>query len=130
MAEQTVPATTDRTERTPATRDDERFSTPPVDIYETDDELVVVADLPGVDKSALDVRVEDGRLTIQGRAAHEMPGLPVREEFELGTFFRQFELAEIVDQTAIKAELRNGVLTLHLPKADEVKPRSISVEVA
>ena len=119
----------EQTDRTAATRDEERYLTPPVDIYETDDELVVVADLPGVDKSQLEVSVTDGVLTIQGRATHEMPGFPIHEEFELATFYRQFQLAELVEQSEIKAELKNGVLTLHLPKAEEVKPKQIAVEV-
>lgn len=129
MAEKTVSGSTDQVNRTPATREEARYLTPPVDIYETGEELVVVADLPGVEKSQLDIRVADGVLTIQAQPSHEMPGFPVHEEFELASFYRQFRLAELIDQNAIKAELKNGVLWLRLPKAEEVKPKQIAVAI-
>lgn len=111
------------------TRSQERYITPPVDIYETEDGLLVKADLPGVAKEGLDVRVENSLLTIRGKAAHAAPGDPVYQEYELVNFFRQFELNERVDQSKISAELKHGVLTLTLPKAEEVKPRQIEVKV-
>lgn len=128
MAEKTVPATREASTPT-ATRDDERFVTPPVDIYETREALVVVADLPGVDRRGLEVKVIDGVLTIQGRTSHEMPGTPIIREFGLATFFRQFELSEHIDQQKIHAELSNGVLTVRLPKAETAKPKRIEVKV-
>jgi HSP20 family molecular chaperone IbpA len=112
------------------TRSDERYVTPPVDIYETAEGLVVKADLPGVAKDGLDVRVENNLLTIRGKAAHAAPGDPVYREYELINFFRQFELNDKVDQQRISAELKHGVLTLKLPKAEEAKPRRIDVKVA
>lgn len=112
------------------TRSQERYVTPPVDIYETTDGLVVKADLPGVAKEGLDVRVENGLLTIRGKAAHVAPGDPVYREYELLNFYRQFELNERVDQNKISAELKHGVLTLQLPKAEEAKPRKIEVRVS
>ena len=131
MAEQTV-ATNPRQEiSTPkeTTHSRERSITPPVDIYETEAGLVVLADLPGVAKEALDVRVEDNILTIRGTSGNGLPGDAVYREFELANYFRQFELGEKVDQTKITAELKHGLLTLKLPKADEAKPKKIEVKV-
>lgn len=132
MAEKTVPQYT-REKEAPSreeTRSQERYVTPPVDIYETPDGLVLLADLPGVAKSGLDVRVENSLLTIRGKAAHAAPGEVIYREYDLVNFFRQFELNEKVDQQKISAELKNGVLTLNLPKAEEAKPRRIDVRVA
>lgn len=130
MAERTVAARTP--EKAPSSREEtrsqERYITPPVDIYETTNGLVVTADLPGVAKEGLDVRVENNLLTIRGKAAHAAPGDPVYREYGLVNFFRQFELNEKVDQSKISAELKHGVLTLNLPKAEEAKPRKIEVK--
>lgn len=132
MAEKTVAAQGAETPQSSReeTRSQERYVTPPVDIFETVDGLVVKADLPGVAKEGLDVRVENSLLTIRGKAAHVAPGEPVYREFELLNFYRQFELNERVDQHKISAELKHGVLTLHLPKAEEAKPRKIEVRVS
>jgi HSP20 family protein len=130
MTEKTVPARAQ--DKVPLsseeTRSQERYITPPVDIYETADGLVK-ADLPGVDKEGLDVRVENNLLTIRGKAAHTAPGDPVYWEYGLVNFFRQFELNERVDQSKISAELKHGVPTLNLPKAEEAKPKKIKVKV-
>ena len=132
MAEKTVAAQSAENAQAnrEETRSQERYVTPPVDIFETADGLVVKADLPGVAKEGLDVRVENGLLTIRGKAAHVAPGDPVYREYELLNFYRQFELNERVDQNKISAELKHGVLTLHLPKAEEAKPRKIEVSAS
>jgi HSP20 family molecular chaperone IbpA len=131
MAEKTVPSV--QSEAAPSRREDtraqERYITPPVDIFETKEGLTVVADLPGVEQRGLDVRVADGILTLQGRTAHIAPGTPVEREYELLNFYRQFELPEEVDSEKIAAELKHGVLTLHLPKKEKAKPRKIEVSV-
>jgi HSP20 family molecular chaperone IbpA len=133
MAEKTV-ANRSRQQQAPVnreeTRSDERYVTPAVDIYETAEGLVVKADLPGVSKDGLDVRVENNLLSIRGRASHAAPGEPVYREYELVNFFRQFELNDKVDQQRISAELKHGVLTLSLPKAEEAKPRRIDVKLS
>jgi HSP20 family molecular chaperone IbpA len=131
MAEKTVPSVhaESAASRREDTRAQERYITPPVDIFETKDGLTVVADLPGVEQKALDVRVADGILTIQGKTAHVAPGTPLEREYELLNFYRQFELPEEVDSDRIAAELKHGVLTLHLPKKEKAKPRKIEVRV-
>jgi HSP20 family protein len=131
MAEQTV-ATAQRQETSPGketTHSRERYITPPVDIYETEAGLVVLADLPGVAKDGLDVRVENDVLTIRGASGNGLPGDAIYREFELANYFRRFELSDKVDQTKITAELKHGVLTLKLPKAEEAKPKKIEVKV-
>jgi HSP20 family protein len=131
MAEKTVAATeSQQPATTENTRNHERYVAPPVDIYETEAGLVVVADVPGVTQEALDVRVDNNILTIRGQARHVMAGEPIHREYALVNFFRQFELNEKVDQQHITADLKGGVLTLHLPKAEEVKPRRIAVRSA
>jgi HSP20 family protein len=131
MAEKTV--ATRSQQRTPPSREEtrsqERYVTPPVDIYETEEGLVVKADLPGVAKENLEVRVENNLLTIRGKSTHVAPGDPIYREYELANFFRQFELNERVDQAKISADLKHGVLTLNLPKAEEAKPRTIDVKI-
>lgn len=112
------------------TRNQERYVAPPVDIYETRDGLVVLADLPGVSKDGLDVRVDNNVLTMRGRADYPSPKDGAYREYELVNFFRQFELSDKVDQQRITADLKHGVLTLTLPKAEEAKPRQIEVRVA
>jgi HSP20 family molecular chaperone IbpA len=132
MAEKTVPTSGEgkASSSREVTRSRERYIAPPVDIYETNEGLALMADLPGVSKENLDVRVENDMLTIRGNASHKAPGDPIYREYELANFFRQFELGEKVDQGRIAAELKHGVLTLSLPKAEEAKPRRIEVKGA
>lgn len=127
MKEQTVPTA----ERTPAAeaREDTRYLRPPVDIFEKENDLIVVADLPGVDKADVDVRVEDNVLTISAKSKNVLPIDPHYREYELLNYHRQFELSDKVDQEQIKAELTNGVLVLTLPKKEEAKPRKIEVKL-
>ena len=112
-----------------ATRDEELYLTPPVDIFETEDGLTVVADLPGVSRDAVEIRVEDGILTIKGKAGYRPQANALREEFRLQGYYRQFQLSDAVDQGRISAESKNGVLTVKLPKAEISKPRQIQVKV-
>src|SRR5215831_14649768 len=130
MAEKTV-ATPEvqKANMTESTRHQERYVAPPVDIYETRDGLVVLADLPGVAKEALDVRVDNNVLTIQKHARHIVPDEVLYQEYELVNFFRQFELSDKVDQGRITTDLKCGMLTLNLPKAEEAKPRQIEIRV-
>jgi len=130
MAEKTVPAPVEP--KAPVsketTRSEERYIAPPVDIYEGKEGLVVLADLPGATAETLDVRVDQGVLTIQAKTAHRAPGNPVYREFQLVNFYRQFQLPEKVDIGQIGADMQNGVLKLTLPWAPEVKPRRIEIK--
>jgi HSP20 family protein len=105
---------------------------PAVDIYETEHELVVKADLPEVDAKELDIRVENNLLTIRGERKFEKKveeGNYLRVERSYGSFSRSFALANTVNTEAIKAEYKNGVLTLSVPKREEAKPKQIKVNV-
>jgi HSP20 family molecular chaperone IbpA len=132
MAEKTVATASTQPMMTgrESTRAQERYVLPPVDIYETPEGLVLMADLPGVAKEDLEVRVDNNILTFQGKSSHAAPGELIYREYELANFYRQFELSEEVDQGKIAAELKHGVLTLRLPRAEKAKPRHIEVRVA
>lgn len=132
MAEKTVavPDAQDETTSQPeGTRTHERFVSPAVDIYEVPDGLVVMADVPGVTSENLDVRVDNHVLTIRGQAARVHTAELIYREYDLVHYFRQFELSDKVDESKIEADLKHGVLTLTLPKAEEAKPRKIAVAV-
>ncbi len=116
-------------EKSLATREETRYIIPPVDIYETDDALTVVVDLPGVHKDNVDVRVEENVLTIKGNADYEPPANLLLGEFSLQGYYRQFQLSDEVNQDRISAESKNGVLTIRLPKAEKSKPRQIKVKL-
>ncbi len=106
-----------------------QFYRPNVDILERADELLVLADLPGAKKDQIDIDFEKGVLTL--RAA-----VPLRQskdqqylvhEYGVGDYYRTFKIGETIDPKGIAAEYANGVLTLHLPKAESLKPRKIAV---
>jgi HSP20 family protein len=114
----------------------ERFSaqdaagwTPPVDIFETADAFVVTAELPGLQRSDIDVRYHDGQLALQG--TRRTPDVPCeryhRVERGHGGFFRRFSLPTAVDASGIVADLKDGVLTVTVPKASGAGPRRIDV---
>ena len=117
------------TERQESTREQETYVRPPVDIFESGDGLTVVADLPGVSRDQLSIDVKDNVLTIAGRTRTADSGQPTYREFELFNYYRQFELSDSVDVAKISAELKNGVLTLHLPKSAEARPKRIEVKL-
>lgn len=130
MKETTVPATSEKKETMPQdTREESRTLMPPVDIFETDNGLAVVADLPGVDKEHVEVSVDNNILTIKGTVQPDDHGEPLYAEYRLRNFFRQFELSEEIDQEKIRADMRHGVLTIQLPKVEKAKPRRINVAV-
>ena len=105
---------------------------PAVDIYETENELVIKADLPDVNPQNLDIRVENNILTIRGERKFESKVKEdnyLRVERAYGSFSRSFALANSVKTDDIKADYQNGVLTLRLPKREEAKPKQIKVNV-
>jgi HSP20 family protein len=107
-----------------------RVFLPTADIYETNDALNVVLEMPGVDKNSVDIRVEDGVLKIEGRLDFsKYEGLqPLYTEYNVGHYSRSFRLSSKIDQNKIAAELNDGVLSLVLPKVEEAKPRTIQVK--
>ncbi len=129
MTEHTVQTTTGE-QSVPETRAEEQTLRPPVDIFEMTDGLVVVADLPGVPKDQIDINVHEGVLTIHGKVKQETVGTPLRNEFELRNFYRQFRLTDEVDSENIRAEMKYGVLTVTLPKAEKAKPKRIEVKTS
>ena len=102
---------------------------PNTDIYETETALTVVLEMPGVEKTNVEVAVEGGVLKVYGRidfAKYE--GLqPIYTEYNIGHYARSFRLSSKIDQTKIEAQMNDGVLSLVLPKVEEAKPRAISV---
>lgn len=124
-----APATSAGREQEP-TRAEEVFAAPPVDIFEDEDGLVVLADLPGIAPEGLDVRVEQRVLTITAHAEPPPSGTLLHREYESTNFFRQFQLPEEVDTARIQAELKQGVLTLRLPRAPKEQPRRIEVRAS
>lgn len=103
--------------------------TPRVDILETADELLLYADLPRVRPHDLDVRFENGELVVHGKcAAREESANYLLTEFGVGDFYRVFSISESIDASRIDAKLKNGVLTVHLPKAERAKPKRITVK--
>src|SRR5262249_44923215 len=94
---------------------------PRVDVLETEDEFLVLADLPGVTPGDVDIRFEKGELSAHGRRAGS-------ENFEPTTYHRSFAVADTVAADKITAELKAGVLTIHLPKVEAVKPKRIAVK--
>ena len=106
---------------------------PPVDIKETENELVVKADVPGLEMKDIDVKLENGTLTIRGERKFEAAkdeGGWHRVERSYGTFERVFTLPDSVNPEGVKADYKNGVLTVTLPKKEVAKPRQIMVNVA
>jgi HSP20 family protein len=116
-------------ERKPESTVPARRFLPVTDIFETDDALRVILEMPGVDKESVDVRVENDVLTIEGQVDFaKYQGLtPLYTEYNVGNYARSFELSSKIDQERIGAELKDGVITLVLPKAEKAKPRKIMV---
>ncbi len=109
---------------------EERFLfTPPIDIFENEDGLVLQADLPGVSIKTLELQVQDNKLTLFGRVHPVVPpeAQTLHQEYAVGDFLRSFILSDEVDHERITATMNNGVLKVVLPKAPQAKPRRIEV---
>jgi HSP20 family molecular chaperone IbpA len=102
---------------------------PAADIYEGGNDLMVVLEMPGVEKKNVDVRVEGGVLNVEGRLdLAKYQGLqPLYTEYNIGHYARSFRLSSKIDQSKIAAEMKDGVLSLKLPKVEEAKPRTIQI---
>lgn len=105
---------------------------PDVDILEQQDELLVVADVPGATRDAIDVKFEDGTLEISAAVAPRSDDgrTCLLQEYEVGDYYRSFQVSEAIDAGKISADYADGVLTLHLPKAEAVKARKIAIRNA
>ena len=102
---------------------------PAVDILENANEIIVLADMPGVDSKSIDIDLKDDQLTIMGRIdrVEGEKEVSLYKEFNWGDYFRSFSLSEVIDQSKITAKMDQGVLRLTLPKGEKMKPRKISV---
>jgi HSP20 family protein len=100
---------------------------PRVDIFENKEELLLVADMPGMSQDQLRINLDDEQLTIEGRAADD-ERQAVQREFRLFDYRREFVVPGGIDRNKISAEIKDGVLWLHLPKAEALKPRRIEVK--
>lgn len=103
-------------------------TTPDVDIFVNDEEILLVADIPGVEKKNLSIHVEDDTLTLEGVFSAQFEGTAQREEFHAGVYRRVFTLPKGLDAEKTRAEFKRGVLYLHLPKSTAVKPCRIEVK--
>lgn len=101
---------------------------PRFDIWEGEDELLLFGDLPGVSVEDLDIRFENRELTIRGKVGPRQQSEPTFREYGIGDYHRTFSVGEAIDAEKIHAETHNGVLKLHLPKSEKVKPRRIEVK--
>jgi len=106
-----------------------RYFRPAVDILEKADELLVVADVPGAQRDKIDVHFEDGSLTISAEVEPRQSEQTeyLLEEYGVADYYRTFQVSEAIDSGRITAEFAEGVLTLHLPKAETSKPRKITI---
>ena len=106
-----------------------RFYVPHTDVYETEDALMVVMEMPGVDRKDVEVELKEGVLRVEGRIDFAKYGgmEPVYTEYNVGHYARSFALSDRVDQERIAAQLEDGVLTLTLPKTAEARPRRIAI---
>ena len=115
-------------ESLPERASERAVTTPPVDIYENDDEFMVIADMPGVSSDTIDIHFDKDVLIIEGSTrAVEGELKALAREFTSADFRRSFQLAPVVDVEKIAAEIKGGVLTVRLPKSAAVKPRQIPI---
>jgi len=122
-------ATAERENRTDNQPARQEYVTPEVNIFETKDGYVLQAEMPGVSKDDLEITLEGNEITITGRRSTEpVSGEPIFRERQTADFRRVFELDPAIDTSKISAKMDQGVLTLTLPKSEQVKPRKITVE--
>ncbi|NNF45925.1 MAG: Hsp20/alpha crystallin family protein [Desulfofustis sp.] len=105
-----------------------RQVTPMVDIYENDDEILLHAEMPGVKRDDITVNIDNGNLTLTGLRTLTMEGAAEWEEFGNVEYQRAFSVPQTIDVNKVKAELRDGILALHLPKSEAAKPRQIEIK--
>lgn len=119
---------TKRTEQLPERNRQVPIVNPLVDIYENDEEILLHADMPGVDKENISVHIDNGKLDISGTRNLNVSGAASWEEFGNIEFRRTFSVPQTIDVGKVNAELKDGVLKLHLPKSEAAKPRKIEIQ--
>ncbi|WP_289022888.1 Hsp20/alpha crystallin family protein [Desulfobacter postgatei] len=107
-----------------------RTATPAVDIYENENEILLFADMPGVHKDDITVNIENGKLAISGIRRLDHQGVSNWEEFVDVEYVRSFSIPQTINVEDVEATLKDGVLTLHLPKSETAKPRLIEIKAA
>jgi len=111
------------------TREGAHF-TPSVDIYEVENALMMVADVPGAKSDTIELDLQDSLLTLTAQVSSvESRWKPIYTEYEIGHYTREFRLGQLVDKERISAQMKDGVLTLTLPKVEKAQPRRINVQV-
>lgn len=113
----------------PSSQVDPVVFTPPIDIFETPEGLVLLADLPGVTLDSLELQVQDNKLTLYGKVKSDLPvdARMIHQEYAIGHFLRSFILSDEVDHDRITAKLNQGVLEVVLPQLRKSEPRRIQV---
>jgi HSP20 family protein len=108
----------------------ESWVAPLIDIYETTDDYFLTAQMPGVSKEDMKIKLEEGHLVIMGRVNYSEAGdrKYVMKETETGNFYRRFKISDSIDEQTIDATLENGILHVKLPKHDRVKPKTIEIK--
>ena len=107
-----------------------RIFTPPTDILESENEIILRADMPGSDQKSIDVKLEDNQLTIEACLCETLPGNmdTVYAEYEAGDYYRAFSISDVIDRDKISANYSDGVLTLTLPKIEKAKAKRIQIK--
>ena len=110
--------------------ENENWIAPVVDIFETSDDFVLVANMPGVKKENVKIKIEDGSLLIMGKVEYDnlINRNYILNESQTGNFYRKFQISESIDDTKIEARLENGQLVVHLPKHERAKPKNIEIK--
>jgi len=117
-------------QRKPESTSNGNHYTPRVDIVETEAELLLFADMPGVRPEDVDLRYENAELILRGKVERdEGKGNLIFGEYDVGDFYRVFQVNETIDASKIDAEIKNGVLTVHLPKQEAAKPKHVAIRV-
>ncbi|HMY15300.1 MAG TPA: Hsp20/alpha crystallin family protein [Polyangium sp.] len=122
--------TTQAKKREPIAREGRRTAAPAVDVYENKEEVLLVADMPGVRPDDIVIRFERGELTLSGRRATGPEGAMLAAEYRFADFQRTFTVPQSIQADAIHAEVAHGVLKIHLPKVSAQKPRQIPVKAS
>lgn len=131
MSHELTPETHARDDAAAAAPPAQLVFTPPIDIFETGDGLVLLADLPGVTSETLELQVQDNKLTLFGRVDAALPEQAklVHQEYGVGHYLRSFILSDDVDHDRITAKLTNGVLEVVLPRIAKTEPRRIQIRI-